>query len=63
MSYAPGVGPRLAIEQQFMLESIRRQAMTCSREALAAKMCQLQHQNMMLRMAIQELCDEEQAGS
>jgi hypothetical protein len=60
MAKAPGIGPKMTLEQELALEATRRLAMTLPREHLATMIRQLHHDNMLLRQAIAEIiCGED----
>ena len=55
MARAPGIGPKMTLEQELALEATRRLAMTLPREQLAIMIRQLHYDNMLLRQAIAEI--------
>jgi len=55
MGNAPGIGPKLYLEQQLALEITRRLAYSAPREQLAKIMRQLHQDNIMLRQAVMEM--------
>lgn len=59
MASAPGVGPKLDLEQSLALEVTRRLAYNASRDELARTMRQLHQDNMLLRQALMELLSED----
>ena len=60
MAKAPGIGPKMTLEQELALETTRRLAMALPREQLAIMISQLHYDNMLLRQAIAEIvCRED----
>ena len=60
MAKAPGIGPKMTLEQELALEATRRLAMALPREQLAIMIGQLHYDNMLLRQAIAEIvCGED----
>ena len=60
MAKAPGIGPKMTLEQELALETTRRLAMTLPREQLSIMIRQLHYDNMLLRQAIAEIvCRED----
>ena len=55
MGNAPGIGPKLCLEQQLALEVTRRFAYNAPREQVARMMQQLHQDNMLLRQAVVEM--------
>lgn len=55
MAHAPGIGPKLQLEQEWALEVTRRMAYNASRDELATMIRKLHYDNMVLRQAIVEL--------
>ena len=55
MARAPGIGPKMTLEQELALEATRRLAITLPREQLAIMIGQLHYDNMLLRQAIAEI--------
>ena len=55
MAKAPGIGPKMTLEQELALEATRRLAMALPREQLAIVIGQLHYDNMLLRQAIAEI--------
>ena len=55
MAKAPGIGPKMTLEQELALETTRRLAMTLPREQLSIMIRQLHYDNMLLRQAIAEI--------
>lgn len=59
MAHAPGIGPKMQLEQELALEVTRRLAYNAPREQLAGLMRQLHHDNILLREALLEILGED----